>query len=425
MLERDDVRAPLMRRLAGFDGRTGAAPGPAPRPLYPISRLHLTAMTDHLGLWQHARGAEPDPRFGYCTDDVARSLVVDGLHARQGLWSAVEASVSRSLEFLGDAYDRASGRFLNFRRADGTWLDSEPSEDCHARALIGLAAVMAEMPGTEPGDRARQLFVRALPAAVTFGALRSISGAILACDSACEAGLSAEVMPAFELLSERLSKAFDDGAVESLPAPRRSSIGLRGGPVPGQRPADAAVRVEWPWPEPLLTYENALMPHALIAAGKRLGRPGPLARGRAVLDWLIEIQAGEEGCFSPVGNSNWWPRTGERSRFDQQPIEAAAMVSAAAAALRATGDRRYLAAAETAYGWFLGDNDLGVALADPVRGACHDALTPRGVNLNQGAESTLMWLTALEQMREIRHRVQAESRPGLGAESSIERSVRP
>jgi len=412
MLERDDVHAVLIRRPAGFDGRTGAASHDSlhlvPRPLYAISRLHLTAMTDQVGIWQHARGAEPDPRFGYCTDDVARSLVVDVLHARQGLQTAVEGNIRRSLEFLDNAFDHVSGRFLNLRRSDGEWLDSEMSEDCHARALVGLAAVITEMPGTEPADRARRLFVRALPAAVTFGALRSISGAILACDSACDAGLTVEAMPTLRLLADRLSKAFDDCVV----------VRRRG-------PADAAAAVQWPWPEPLLTYENALMPHALIVAGMRLGRPGSLARGGAVLDWLIDIQTDEEGCFSPVGNRRWWPRTGERSQFDQQPIEAATMVSAAAAALRATGNRRYLAAAETAYGWFLGDNDLGVTVADPARGACYDGLTPHGVNLNQGAESTLMWLTALEQMREIRHQVQGESRPGSWAESGIEMGVRP
>lgn len=220
--------------------------------------------------------------------------------------------------------------------------------------------------------------------------------------------MTVEALPTLGLLADRLSKAFDDCAVVRRP-----------------RPADGAAAVEWPWPEPLLTYENALMPHALIVAGMRLGRPEALARGRAVLDWLIDIQVDEEGCFSPVGNSQWWPRTGERSQFDQQPIEAATMVLAAAAALRATGNRRYLAAAETAYGWFLGANDLGVVVADPARGACHDGLTPHGVNLNQGAESTLMWLTALEQMRETRLWVQGESRPGSWAESGIEMGVRP
>jgi hypothetical protein len=144
------------------------------------------------------------------------------------------------------------------------------------------------------------------------------------------------------------------------------------------------------------------VPRALLAAGQRQGRRAMVDRGLTLLDWLIEVQTGELGGFSPVGNGHWWPRGGERSQFDQQPIEAASMVAAAAAAVRSTGRLKYMKAAEAAYGWFLGDNDVGVAIADPGRGACYDGLQAQGPNTNQGAESTLMWLWALEQMRELR-----------------------
>jgi hypothetical protein len=121
-----------------------------------------------------------------------------------------------------------------------------------------------------------------------------------------------------------------------------------------------------------------------------------------VLDWLIEVQMSESGNFSPIGNSEWWWPGKTRSRFDQQPIEAATMVLAATDAFHATGHDRYARAAEAAYAWFLGDNDVVVPLADPVSGGCFDGLNPRGASINQGAESTLMWLTALETMRELR-----------------------
>ena len=423
MLERGDAPRARPRPPAPVGGGSGVSYAPAPRPLYAMSRLHLAAMSDGIGLWQHARGSQPDPRFGYCTDDVARNLAVDVLHARAGVSPAVEASVSRSLTFLVDAFDRPSGRFRNFRGADGGWLDAGGSEDSHARALVGLAAVMAEMPGTEPADRAGRLFERALPAARGFGALRAISAAILACDSACEAGLSSAVMPTYELLADRLKEAFE-AVAESVSVREMDRFEIPCDPVPGGRPGGPAERSEWLWPEPVLTYENALMPHALIVAGERLGRPAPLAIGCAVLDWLIEVQAGDGGVFSPVGNSRWWPRRGRRSRFDQQPIEAEAMVSAALAAFRVTGRWCYPAAAETAYGWFLGDNDLGVALADPVSGSCFDGLTPAGVNRNQGAESTLMWLIALERMRELRGGHIAPE-PVMAAEPGDGRSLWP
>jgi hypothetical protein len=382
----------------------------ARRPLYAASRLHLSAMSDDVGLWQHSLGVEPDPRFGYCTDDVARSIVVDLLQSREMGLAAVDASIRRSLRFVGDAFDDTSGRFLNFRTADGSWLETGASEDCHARALAGLAAVVSEMPGTEVAERARQLFTRALPAANCFGALRAISATLLACDVAIDAELSTAAEPAFELLAARLAKAFGLPGNESRSRTRRPEASRPAGlSLLGRGKAGRGAPVEWPWPEPVLTYENPLVPQALIAAGLRLGRPSLIARGCSVLDWLIDVQAGESGQFSPVGTSHWWHRTAERSQFDQQPIEGATMVSAAAAAYRATGRVRYLDAAETAYGWFLGDNDLGVALADPARGACCDGLTPTGRNTNQGAESTLMWLAALEKMRELRRSTQGGS----------------
>ena len=390
MFERDERRDPETRRLPS-SGRSRLPVKSAPRPLYPVSRVHLAAMTDDTGIWQHACGIEPDPEFGYCTDDIARLLVVDLLHSRQLSAVAMRPHIRRSLVFLDEAFDRTTGRFLNFRNADGRWLEAGASEDSHARALAGLAAVMAEMPGTDEAESARLLFDRALPAVAGFGAIRSISRVILACDSACQAGLVAAVMPTLEALSGRLMAVFSgiDSAPELMDA--------------------ATAPIAWPWPESVLTYENALMPHALIVAGRRLGRPALIASGSAVLDWLIDVQLGGGWVFSPVGNRGWWPRTGPRSRFDQQPIEAATMVAAATAAFAVTGRHRYLRAVDRAYGWFLGDNDVGIEIADPINGACYDGLTPVGVNVNQGAESTLMWLTALETVRELRRKLDGAS----------------
>jgi len=350
-------------------------------PIFPAVRLHLESMSDAVGVWQHARGTQPDRAFGYCTDDVARALVVDALHSRQLGLPAVDWSIGRSLRFIDSAYDHASGRFLNFRAADGRWLDLPASEDCHARAMVGLAAVMEELPLTDRAEEAGRLFQIALPASLELSAPRAVSAALLACDSAIKTDYCAEAEPAFRVLAKRL-------------------VGLFGEP-----PAD------WPWFEQQLTYENAIVPRALIVAGSRQGQVAVVERGCAVLDWLIRVQVDESGSFSPIGNSAWWSRTEERSRFDQQPIEAAAMVSATADAFRATGRRHYLRAAESAYGWFLGSNDLGVPLALPASGGCQDGLTPDGPNTNQGAESTLMWLTALEQTRDLRRTAAAGGAP--------------
>jgi hypothetical protein len=347
----------------------------ADHPLYPINRQHLDVLGGPLGIWQHAAGSTPDGAFGYCTDDVARALMVDLLHQRELGWEAVRDSAWRSLAFLGDAFEPTSGRFRNFRAQDGSWLEAVGSEDSQGRALLALGATLADAPDDEVVARAGALFVAALPAALRLTSPRAVASSMLGCAAAMDGGLRRETLHLLEELAARLGRAF----------------------------ARAKLDRDWPWPEAELTYENALLPRALITAGALLGDFDLRRTGLRVLDWLIEVQTAPEGVYSPIGSNGWWPRGGVRSRFDQQPIEATSTILAAESAFHYTGEERYLRAVEAAYGWFLGDNDLGVPLAEPAAGGCHDGLSPRGVNLNQGAESTLMWLTALEHVRGIRN----------------------
>jgi hypothetical protein len=216
------------------------------------------------------------------------------------------------------------------------------------------------------------LLGQALPMARALTALRARASALLGCVAAVRGGMDGESESTLRLLAARLDAAF------------RTS-------------PDAA----WPWPETILTYENGLPVQALLAAGVHLGDGPMVDAGLRTLDWLVESQTAPSGHLSPIGNG-WWRRDGVRSRFDQQPIEAAALVLAAHAALAATGQSRHRDAMEQAYGWFLGANDLGIPVASPGDGACFDALTPDGVNANQGAESTLVWLIALEHVRRAR-----------------------
>jgi len=169
---------------------------------------------------------------------------------------------------------------------------------------------------------------------------------------------------------------------------------------------------DWPWPEALVTYENELPPQALIVAGRRLDRPRMVQTGLRVLDWLIDAQTNEEGYLRSVGNAGWWPHGGHAARFDQQPISTTTLLLAAETAYEETADRRYRDAMESAYGWFLGRNDARAPVADPTSGAGADGIGPAGVSRNQGAESTLMWLVALEHIRGLRARdAQASTKP--------------
>lgn len=346
-----------------------------PAPLFPVVRSHLEALSDDIGIMQHAVGAQPDPRHGYCTDDVARALSVDVLHAAELGWTAVAPSVARALRFLRAAVDPATGRFRNLRAADGTWLPGMGSEDAHARALRALAELAAATPDAGLRAEALTLFEWALPPAVSLSASRPRAAALVACVIATRTGRPSDAASA---------------ALRSLAGALWATVGPAG--------QDSS----WPWPEPVATYENGLLPEALLLAGQSTDDVMMVERGRQLLDWLIDIQTSPAGHLSPIGNDGWWPRGGRRARFDQQPIEATALLLAAQAGREVIGDERYEATMERCYGWFLGANDGHVAVAIPERGACHDGLTPTGVNSNQGAESTLMWLIALEGIRRVR-----------------------
>jgi hypothetical protein len=325
-----------------------------------------------MGVMQHASGSHPDPAHGYCTDDVARALQVDLLHQRDLGWPAVAESAWRNLRFLTEALDLRTGRFRNLRRVDGTWLDGLGSEDCHGRAMLALGETIAAAPDPDLARAARRLFADALPAALRLRALRARASVLLGCDVAQRAAPTSATRDACHVIAERLRSSFD------------------------ARPATG-----WLWPEPALTYENALLARALLVAGRTLDSELTVASGIKLIDWLIDVQTGVAGHLSPIGNG-WWPAGGERSRFDQQPIEATSLLLAAESAFELTSDPAYLIAIDRAYGWFLGANDVGVAVAVPERGASYDGLTGTGVNANQGAESTLMWLIALEHVRVIR-----------------------
>jgi hypothetical protein len=360
------------------------------QPLHPVVRHHLHELSGPFGIWQHARGTMADPAFGSCTDDVARSLQVDQAHARTVGVETVADNADQAVAFLEDAFDPTRRRFRNFRGADGGWARSEPSEDSQGRAIAALGTTMAWTEAPRLAERARLLLEASLTGMHRLRAIRAVAS--------CTLGYVA----ALEVLPER------DPLRHDVEAVLRQAVGhLRFVFAPARGPRHDP---DWPWPDRILTYETGLPASALVVGGQWLGDQLLVDQGLATIDWLIRVQTGQDGRFSPVGNAGWWPKGGERAQYDQQPIEAATMIAACQTALAVADDRRYRAAAEAAYGWFLGANDTGVPVATPSTGGCHDGLEPDSVNANQGAESTLAWLLALERVRMLR-----DSHHGLSA----------
>lgn len=117
------------------------------------------------------------------------------------------------------------------------------------------------------------------------------------------------------------------------------------------------------------------------------------------LDWLVGQHANGDGPFAPVGSNGFHVRGAERARFDQQPVEACAMVSACLDAERLTGQARFRDHARHAFQWFLGQDPRDAQVYDARTGGCRDGVRVDRLNENQGAESTLSFLMALAEMR--------------------------
>jgi hypothetical protein len=162
---------------------------------------------------------------------------------------------------------------------------------------------------------------------------------------------------------------------------------------------DRSAKPDWPWFEEELSYDNAKLAHALILSGRATGQKAVFDRGIETLRWLVHLQTSENGHFRPIGSNGFFRRGGARANFDQQPVEAQAMMSACLEAYRSTSDTWWYEQAQRAFDWFIGWNDLGLELYSPRTGGCLDGLHVDRVNRNQGAESTLAFLLSLAELR--------------------------
>ena len=368
---------------------TPTPPGPATAaPALPeIDLRQLLALTDDTGMFQHARWATPDPHHGYCIDDNARALIAAVLHAQVRGPTAEPSPVpiQRYLAFLVYAFDEQACRFRNFMGYDRRWLESVGSQDSQGRTLWALGEAVRLAPDDNTAGLARNLLHRALPAAASFEYLRSRAFALLG----IEAYLTTE--------HDANAAALRDQLAEHLLAVWRENASG-----------------DWPWFEDVATYDNAKLPHALLVAGASMDRPDMTDAALTSLRWLLDAQTADAGHLSIIGNEGWYPRGGKRAQFDQQPLEAHALVHACLAAAEHTGDNAWVDHAWRCFQWFHGGNDLGVTLYDEQTGGCQDGLRRGGANANQGAESSLAYLlSVLELHRYHQHHVPPEPRPAL------------
>jgi hypothetical protein len=334
---------------------------------------HIARMSDDVGLLEHARNATPRREHGYCVDDVSRGLLVASREPQPT--GRVVGLAERYLAFLTHAMD-ADGACRNRLSYDRRWLDEPSTGDWWGRALWGLGTAAAR--STVPWIRreAAEAFRLGVPRRSTWPRAMAF------------AGLGA---------AEMLRADPHDKAAADLLGDAATVIGL-----PGDDP-------EWVWPEPELTYANPALAEVVILAGDLLGDEPLLSDGLRMLDWLCREQE-HQGHLSTVPVGGWRPGV-PKHRHDQQPIETAATADACATAAAVTGDDRWDGPLFQSIAWFLGDNDTGTVMYDPLTGGGYDGLKPDGPNLNQGAESSLALLSTLQHARALANRA---ARPSGG-----------
>lgn len=325
-----------------------------------VAFAYLGELMGSLGLYQHASFNKPRLEEGYCTDDNVRLL--------QYL-----VELSRNSDQLRQYHELVwrfilearmpEGEFRNFRDIEGRWLDNGGSEDTYGRVARALAAIINFDPDSKKKSEAVGMLSQLLPHLKAFRAVRGAAEAIIALSELPESAQTEDVRQATKGLLEKLLVFWDQNS-----------------------------SADWPWFEDKMTYANALLPHAILAAydkGLLLPERSNVLHDSAA--FLINSTI-KDGVFMPVGNEKWFLKGQEKSQYDQQPIEAHTMLDFLLAYHQLFPDKAGTEIVIAPYLWFFGQNSRHMAVANPETGASGDALKADGINQNRGAESLLAYL---------------------------------
>jgi glycosyltransferase involved in cell wall biosynthesis len=334
---------------------------------------HFLSMCDDTGLFQHAVHSVPDRSHGYCVDDNARALLLACALNEPGEQPLAEVLTARFAAFVQHAWNPDTGRFRNFMGFNRTWLEDKGSEDSHGRTLWALGECALKDASPSRRRWAAALFAQALPTAKTFHSPRASAFTLLGLDAYCA------VDP-----NDRHAREIRRALAERLMS------GLASVETP-----------DWKWFEEGLAYDNARLPQALMVTGMATQTPFYVEAGLRCLRWLMTQQTASTGYFRPVGSASFGERRKPPRAFDQQPVEATATIAACLTAWRADGDAEWKSIAANVFAWFLGSNDLSVALVDVATGSCRDGLHPDRANENRGGESVVCYLLGLAEIRQL------------------------
>lgn len=344
-----------------------------------VNLNHMITMTDSTGIIQHATYSIPNRNEGYCTDDNARALLVAVMNKMLFNNDSVMVLINIYFSFIHHAYNKERGLFRNFMTYDRQWLETAGSEECNGRVFFVLAYIIKNPVSESLLGISKMLYDKAINNTLEFTSCRGIAYVLMSCILYLSHFSGArEVRKICRQLSEKLSSMYNNNKDK-----------------------------EWKWYENQATYNNGMIPQAMIMAGRFLKNKDYVSQGIESLKWLIEVQLDEkQGHISLIGNNGWLSKGKQKAKYDQQPIEIPGLIDACYQAYSVTNDKEWIKKISLIFSWFLGNNDRQEVLYDYITGGCDDGLTASLSNQNQGAESTLCWLWSLHRMIRIRQELQ-------------------
>lgn len=332
---------------------------------FPVFNLtHILRLTDNTGIVQHAKYGIPNLKEGYCLDDNTRALLMITMAYRQLKIPETLRLLPIYLSFV-HYMQTDGGHFRNFLHFNRTYLDENGSEDSFGRNIWALGYLIRFAPDNSYREFAAELFHKSFDVFKELSHVRGYANSIIGISHYLKYYQSDEDMMKMLIdLTNKLMSALEKESDEN-----------------------------WHWFENIMTYDNGILPLALLHSYEITGSRKVKEAALDTLEFLVEKTFSKK-YLTPVGNSGWLQKEGEAPLYDQQAIEVMAMVLLFEQAYQITKDTSYIEMMFTSFMWFLGENELHIPLYDHETNGCCDGLQFNGINRNQGAESTLAYLIA-------------------------------